>query len=73
MGIVLGGLVEEVLAVSQMVFAGRGFGGERRLNTLRLGQLEGTLHLIGGDMVEAFSFVFLRQRLPIEFGSLQHG
>ena len=46
-------LEEELLAVGQMVLSRRGCGGEWRLNALGVGELECSVDLIGGDVVEA--------------------
>ena len=35
--------------------------------------LQCTVYLIRRDMIEALTFVFLRQTLPVQFGRLQHG
>ena len=71
MGIILGGLIEEVLTVGQVMLARRGRGGIRGLNTLGMAQLKGAIHLVGRDVVEALALVLLGQALPIELGSLQ--
>ena len=71
MGIVLRCLVEEILAVSQMVLGAAGRCGERRLDAFGIGHLECTIHLIGGDMVEAFAFILLWQAFPVQLGSLK--
>jgi len=69
--IVLGGLHEELLAVSLMVLAARSFGAERCRDTLRMGHLQGTIHFVGRDMVETLALVSLRKALPISLGSLE--
>ena len=70
MRVVLGGLVEEILTVRQMMLTGGSLGGERRFDAFGMRQLESSIDLIGGDVIESFAFEFLRQGLPIEFGSL---
>ncbi len=72
MRIVFGGFCKELLAVGGVVYRGR-LGREGRRQSFGMGQLECAIHLIGRDVVESFSFVFLRQRLPVEFGGLEHG
>ena len=57
MRVVFGGLIEEILAVCQMMLRGRSGGGERRLYTFGMGELERTIHLIGGDMIETLALV----------------
>ena len=57
MGAVGGGFDKEVVAV------GGGVAGAR--------DVEGTVHFVGGDVVEALAFVAFGQRLPIVAGSLQ--
>ena len=43
---------EELGAVGQVVRTGRSLGGKRRLNALRVGHLQSTVHLVGADVVE---------------------
>ena len=71
MGIVLGVLIEKVLAIGQVVHRRGSRGGKRRLDTLGMGKLQRTIHFIGGDVVEAFAFIPLGQALPIQLGGLQ--
>ena len=71
MRVVLRGLKEELVTVSQMMLCTRCRRSERRLNTIRMCQFESTIHLIGRDVIEALALILLRQRLPIEFRSLQ--
>lgn len=73
MRVIFGGLVEEVLAVCQVVLRRAGSCSERRLNTLGIGHLECAIHLIGRDVIEALALVFLRERLPVEFSGLKKG
>ncbi len=54
-----------------MVLGRRGSGGERRLDTLWMCQLQSTVHLVSRDVVEPLALVLLGQRLPVELGSLQ--
>ena len=51
--IVLRGLQEELVTISQMMLCRRGCGGERRFNTLGMRQFECAIDLIGRDVVEA--------------------
>ena len=61
MGVVLGGFVEEIRAVRQVVFRRRSSGGERRFNAFGMSEFQCAIHLVGGDVVEALSFVPLGQ------------
>lgn len=70
MGIVLGGLKEELGAVGHVVLA-RCLGGERRLYAGGMRQLQGAIHLVGTDVVEQLALVFLGQRFPILLCGLQ--
>ena len=72
-GLVLRCLVEEVLAVGQVVLRTAGCRGERRLDAFGICHLQSPIHLVGGDVIEAFAFVLLWQAFPIELGSLQEG
>ncbi len=69
-GVILGGLKEELCAVS-MVVSRRCFCCERRLNTFRVCKFERTINLICRDMVEALALVLLRKALPIYLRSLK--
>ena len=69
--VVLGCFHEEVFSVGLMSVC-RGFGSERRRQSLGVSEFECAIDLVGRDMIEAFAFVLLRQALPVEFGSLQH-
>ena len=71
MRIILGGLIEEILAIGQVMLSTGSRGGERRLHPFRVRHLQGTIHLIGRDVVETLQLVPLRERLPIETGSLK--
>ena len=71
MGIILRSFQEELVAIGQMMLRTGGSRGERRFDTLRVCQLQCAIHLIGRDMVEALALILLRQRLPVEFCSLQ--
>ena len=64
-------LREEAVAVSEVVLSGAGLRAEGRLDARGMGQLEGAIDLVGGDVVEPFPLVFLGQGLPIEFRGLQ--
>ena len=71
MRVVLRGLQEELVTVCQMMLCTRCRRSERRFDTLWMCQFESAIHLIGRDVIEALALVLLRQRLPIEFRSLQ--
>jgi len=71
--LVLEVLGEELVAVSQMMLSAGSLGREGRLDPLRMRQLQGAVHLVGGDVVETLAFVLLRQALPVRLGGLQHG
>ena len=83
MGVILRRLVEEVLTIGQVMLTRRCRGRERRLNTLRMTEFKGAIHLIRRDMVEStvnrqrttvnslFHLVGSGLALPIEFGSLK--
>ncbi len=71
MGIVLRGFQEELVAVGQMMLGAGCRGGERRLDAVRMGQFESSIHLVGRDVIEALALVLFRQRLPVEFGCLE--
>ena len=64
-------LSEELLSVSQVVLAAGSLCCERRLNALRVCHLKGTVYFVGGDVVEAFALILLREALPISLGGLQ--
>ena len=51
----------------------RSCGSERRLDAFRMRQFQGTVYLVGRDVIEALAFVFLRQTFPVHFGRLQQG
>ena len=68
---VLGGLVEEVVAVGQVMLAGASRRGERGRDAFRVVHLEGAIDFIGGDVIEALAFVLFRQGFPIELRGLQ--
>ena len=68
---VLGGLVEEVVTVGQMVFRARRRRGERGRDAFRVVHLEGAIDFIGGDVVEALAFVLFGEAFPIEFRGLE--
>ena len=54
-----------------MVLGGRSRRGERRLDAFGIGHLKSAVDFVRGDVVETLALVLLRQRLPIELGSLQ--
>ena len=55
MGVILRRFVEELRAVGQMVFRRRGGRCEGRFDALGMAQLQGSVDLVGGDVVEEFS------------------
>ena len=71
-GIVFGGLKEELRSVGHVVLA-RCLGGEGCRNTFWMGQLKGSVDLVGGYVVEALSLVLLRQGLPVFLCGLEEG
>ena len=70
MGVVFRCLVEEVVAVGFVAFAGS-HGFERRLNAFGVVHGEGTIDFVGRDVVKSLAFVLFGQRLPIELGGLE--
>ncbi len=70
MWVILRGFHEELLAVGVVVLR-RCRGGEWRFNPFRIGQLQCAVYFIGGDVVEAFALVFLREGFPVFLCSLQ--
>ncbi len=68
---VLGGLVEEVVAVGQVVFAGASRRGERGRNAFRVVHLERTVDFVGRDVIETLAFVLFREAFPIELRCLE--
>ena len=52
---------------------GGGLGGEGGGDALGMGHLEGSIHLVGGDLVEALALVPLGEALPIGLGGLEQG
>ena len=71
MRIILGRLQEELVAVGQVMLCARCRRSERRFDAVGMGQFQRAIHLVGRDMIEALALILLRQRLPIELGSLQ--
>ena len=68
---VLRRLVEEVVAVGQVMFGAGGRRGERRRNAFRVVHLEGAIDFVGGDVVEALALVLFREAFPVELRGLQ--
>jgi len=68
---VLGGLVEEVVAVSQVVFAGASRRGERGRDTFRVVHLERTVDFVGRNVVEALALVLFGKAFPVELRGLE--
>ena len=73
MGVVLRGLEEELVAIGQMMLCRRGSRGERRLNALGMGHFEGTIDLVGTNVVKQMPFSPLRSlfSIPISLRSLK--
>ena len=69
--VVFGVFVEEILSISQVMFRRGSRGGERRFDTFRMCQFQGTVYFVRRDVVEAFAFIAFRQAFPIDFGSLE--
>ena len=70
---VLRRLVEEVIAVGQVMLAGACRRGERRRDAFRVVHLEGAIDFVGRDMVEAFAFVLFGEAFPVELCGLEQG
>ena len=70
-GTVLRVLVEEVPAVGQVMLRGRGGCRVGWPDALGVGQFQGSVHLVGGDVVETLPLVFLRKRLPVQLRRLK--
>ena len=66
MRIVFGSLQEELLSVSLVFLTARCLGSERSRNALRMSHLQGTIHLIGRDVVETLALVTLTKTLPVD-------
>ena len=65
-------LTEELPTVCQMVLRRRGRSREGRLDAFRVRQLQRTVHLVRGDMVEQLAHVLLRKGLPVQLRRLEH-
>ena len=68
---VLRRLVEEVIAVGQVVFAGASGRRERRRDAFRVVHLERTVNFIGRDVIEALALVLFGKTFPVELRGLQ--
>ena len=68
---VLGGFVEEIVTVSQMVLRTGRRSRERRRNAFRMVHLERTVNFIRRNMVETLALVLFGETFPVEFRSLQ--
>ena len=64
-------LVEEVVAVSQVMFGAGGRRGERGRNAFRMVHLEGAIDFIGRNVVEALAFVLFGEAFPVELRGLE--
>ena len=71
MRIILSSLQEELLAVSLVVLTAGCLGGERSRNALWMRHLQGTIHLIGRDVVETLALVTLWKTLPVNLCRLE--
>ena len=70
---VLRRFVEEVVAVSQVMFAGTCSRRERRCDAFRMVHLEGAINFVSGDVVEALALVLFGEAFPVEFCGLEQG
>ena len=70
---VLRRFVEEVIAVSQVVFGAGGRRGERRRNAFRMVHLEGAINFVGRNMIEALAFILFGEAFPVELCGLEQG
>ena len=68
---VLGGFIEEVVAVGQVMFGTRSSRGERRRDAFRVVHLESAINFVRRNMVEALALVLLGEAFPIELRGLQ--
>ena len=68
---VLGGLVEEVVAVGQVMLGARSRRRERGRDAFRVVHLQGTVDFVGRDVVEALALVLFRQRFPVKLRGLE--
>ena len=68
---VLRRLVEDVVAVSQVVLAGACGRSERGRDAFRVVHLERTVNFISGDVVETLALVLLGEAFPVELCSLK--
>ena len=68
---VLCGLVEEVVAIGQVMFAGASRSRERGRDAFRVVHLQCTIDFVGRDVVKALAFVLFRETFPIEFRGLE--
>ena len=68
---VLRRLVEEVVAVGQMMLGARSRRGERGRDAFRMVHRERTVDFVGGDVVETLALVLFGEAFPVELGGLQ--
>ena len=68
---VLRGFVEEVVAISQVVFRTGRRSRERGRNAFRVVHLEGAINLIGRNMIEPLAFVLFGEGFPVELRGLE--
>ena len=70
-GLVLQVFGEELVAVGEVVLAGRGLGGEGWLDAVGVGHGQRAIDFVGADMIEPLAFVLFGEALPVGFGGLQ--
>ena len=70
---VLRRLVEEVVAVGQVMFARACRRGERGRDAFRVVHLEGAIDFVGRDVVETLAFVLFGEAFPVELCGLEQG
>ncbi len=68
---VLRRLVEEVVAVGQVMLGAGGRRGERGRDAFRVVHLEGAVDFVGRDVVEALAFVLFGEAFPVELRGLE--
>ena len=64
-------LVEEVVAIGQVMFTGASRRRERRRDAFRVVHLESAVNFVRRNVVEALAFVLLGEAFPIELRGLQ--
>lgn len=61
---------KELLSVCEVMLSAGCFGCERRFYAFGVCHLQGTIHLVGTDVVETLSFISFRQTFPIHLCGL---